>query len=355
MKRTNLAQASLLLFSNLVICGNAIAQTGLVRAANAPPTVPNVPIVAAQPPRALPAPQLAAPAPADRLPAPGTPLPPGYGMPAPAPVPLPLPPADLKTEALDRVAPLNPKEIIELRKELGARSAAMTQPLEPVGQPVRRVVKLDLTPGAAPGVIRVALSQGSVITFLDATGRPWPVKSADNFNPGGFDIATFGTNGVSIGVKSLSARNGNLAILLDGLSAPVTLAVQTGQREIDYSVEFHVQRLLPGTPAPAGATEQVLSLGSADLMNFLLNTPPKEARSLISDLPMSVSAWQISPDRMIVRTDAMVASPAWQRRQSSAMGVTVYDMPLSPVLLLAVNGDLRPVRFSGFGATKEQK
>ncbi len=270
------------------------------------------------------------------------------------PAPLPVPPADLKTEAIDRIAPLNPKEILELRKELGARAAAMNQPLEPVAKPVRRVVRLDLSPGAAPEVIRTAVSQGSVVTFLDAAGRPWPVVSADNFNPAGFDIATFGVNGVSIGVKAASARAGNIAVLLNGLQTPVTLSIQTGQREVDYGVEFHIPKMLPGQAAPVGAVEQVLSLGASDLMNFLLNTPPEHARALKADSSLA-NAWQISPDRMIVRTTGVVASPSWRRRQSSAMGVSVYDLPLTPVVLVASEGQLLPVRLSGFGATREQQ
>ena len=228
--RTRLAGPAFFLLISL--CDYTSAQNGLVRATPAQPAasaggvqLQSAPTQPAQMPAAPTAPA-----------APRQPLPAGYATGAPMPMPLPSPPADLKAEAIDRIAPLTPKEILELRKELGARGAAMTQPLEPTAKPVRRVVRLDLSPGVAPEVIRTAISQGSVITFLDAAGRPWPVLAADNFNPSGFDIATFSNNGVSIGVKSAAARAGNLAVLLEGLQIPVTLSVQTGQREVDYSV-----------------------------------------------------------------------------------------------------------------------
>jgi len=334
-------------FCILLLCDYAWSQNGMTRATPAqPPATSGVQLQAAP---AQPG-QIPAAPPA----APRQPLPAGYTPGQPMPVPLPGPPADLKAEAIDRIAPLNAKEIIELRRELGARAGAMNQPLEPTAKPVRRVVRLDLAPGVAPEVIRTAISQGSVITFLDAAGRPWPVVSADNFNPGGFDIATFGTNGVSIGVKSQTARAGNMAVLLEGLQIPVTLSIQTGQREVDYSVEFHIPKMLPGQAAPVGAVEQVLSLGAADLMNYLLSTPPEQARALVVDTSLA-RAWQVSSDRMIVRTTGVVASPPWRRRQSSALGVTVYDLPLSPVVLVASEGQLMPVRLSGFGATREQK
>jgi intracellular multiplication protein IcmK len=291
---------------------------------------------------------------------PSTVAPPHIATPGAPPMPTPLPggampaPANLKQEAIDRLAPLSPSEIIELRQELSRRAAATVQPLEPVGKPVRRFVALDITPGATPEVIRTAFSQGSVISFVDAAGRPWPVSQADNFNPTGFDAATFGPNAVSVGVRSPTSRSGSIAVLLEGLPTPLSFSVVTGQREVDYSVEVQLPRYLPGQPAPVGAVEQIRSLGAADLMNFLLNTPPREARALQSDSP-TVTAWQISPERMIVRTEAMVASPAWQRRQSSTAGVSVYDLPVTSRVLIAAQGQMMSVRVSGFTATREQK
>jgi hypothetical protein len=58
---------------------------------------------------------------------------------------------------------------------------------------------------------------------------------------------------------------------------------------------------------------------------------------------------------MIVRTEALVASPAWQRRQSSTSGVNVYDLPLTPALVVAAQGQLMNVRLSGFAGTRERR
>lgn len=267
----------------------------------------------------------------------------------------PLPtPLNLRQEALERIAPLTADEVLELRKELKRRSEALNQPLEPVGKPTRRVIPVDMSPGATPPVIRTAFGQGGVVSFVDAAGRPWPVLMVDNYNQAGFDAAAFGANGVSIGVKSAGARGTNMAVLLEGMTAPIAFTVLTGQSEVDYSVEMQVPRYVPGLPPPVGAVEQIRSLGAADLMNYLLNTPPKDARALVSDLP-NVTAWQVGADRMIVRTDALVAAPAWQRRQSSTSGVSVYDLPLTPRLVVASGGQLVNVKLSGFAGTKEQR
>lgn len=323
----------------------AHAQAGISRVGATPPVqpadAPTLPAATPQQRPQAPAQQSMMPAP---IAAPGAPLP---GGPLPAPL-------NLKQEALERSAPLTADEILEFRREMARRAQAAQQPLHPVAKPTRRFVTLDLTPGATPEVIRTAYAQGAVVSFVDAAGRPWPVAVADNFNPDGFDTAVFGTNGVSIGVKKETARAGNVAVLLEGLTTPITFSVVTGQREVDYSVEVQLARYLPGQPAPVGAVEQIRSLGAADLMNYLLNTPPKGVRPLVSDSP-NVTAWQISPERMIVRTAALVASPAWQRRQSSTSGVNVYDMPLTPALVVSAQSQLMTVRLSGFAGTKEQR
>lgn len=356
MKRT-------ILFGGLVLgCALAHAQAGIARAGGAPAAQP-APAAGtgamAQPQQAplqpLPAPVLAQPrppVPAERSQALGQQ--PGMPQPLPAGTPMLAPPADLKKEALDRIAPLTPAEIKDLRRDLNERANAMTEPMEPPAKPVRRQVRLDLSPGAAPEQVRAAFAQGSVVTFVDAAGRPWPVVHADNFAPTGFDVATFGTNGVSVGVKTQAARAGNMAVLLEGLSAPVTFGLVSGQREVDYSIEVQLPRYAPNTAPPVGAVERLPQLGADDLMNYLLNTPPREARALKVD-SAGVQAWQVGPQRMVVRAEGLLASPAWTRRQSSATGVTVYDLPLTPVVLLASQGQLATIRVSGFAATKEQR
>jgi intracellular multiplication protein IcmK len=276
-----------------------------------------------------------------------------------AAMPTPLPgsvmqPIDLKTEALEQTAPLTPQEILDLRRELEARGKAASEPLAPIGRPVRRLLPVDLSPGAPPEVVRTTFGQGTVVSFQDAAGRPWPVAHVDNFNPSAMSVALLGANGVSIGVKSARARIGNVAVLLEGMSSPVTFAVAIGQEEIDYSVELQLPRYLPGLPAPVGVVESLPSLGVAELMDYLMGTVPATSRKLSSTSP-HVQAWQINPTTMIVRTSAMLASPRYSRRQSSGNGTSVYELPVAPRLVLASEGQMQTVTVGGFEATKEAK
>ncbi len=277
------------------------------------------------------------------------------GRPA-APMPLPMAAPDLKAEALDRIAPMTPDQVRALRRDLDARTKAMQQALETQAKPVRRQVVIDLSPGATPEVIRTTFAQGSILSFVDAAGRPWNVKTVENFNPTGFDAALFGTSSVSVGVIQPSARAGNIGVLLDGVSTPLMFTFVTGQPEVDYALEVQLPRYAPGMAAPVGAVDLPPSQGASELMNYLLNTPPEAARALKTD-SSSVKAWQISPTKMIVRAEGMLVAPAFSRQQSSQTGVSVYEVPLSPHILVSLKtqNQLARISVSGLGPTVEQK
>lgn len=272
------------------------------------------------------------------------------------PMPLPLSAPNLKNEALERIAPMTPDQVRELRIDLDARTKAMQQALEVQAKPVRRQIVIDLSPGATPEVIRTAFAQGSILSFVDAAGRPWAVQAVENFNPAGFDAALFGTSSVSVGVVQPSARAGNIGILLEGVSTPLMFTFVTGQPEVDYALEVQLSRFVPGQPLPVGAVDGSPSQNVSELMGFLLNTPPESAANLKSDSP-HVKAWQISATKMIIRAEGIVVAPAFTRKQSSQSGVSVYEVPLSPHILvtLKTQNQLARVSISGLSATVEQK
>lgn len=286
-------------------------------------------------------------------------------MPQPRPTPLPGQPLNLsgggappvvaptigiRDEALNKIAPLTVEETLQIREELLRRRQAAQQPIEPVAKPVRRSIALDLSPTAAPEVIRMAMGQGTILAFYDAAGRPWPVTLGDGYSPKQLDVSMFGTNGLSMGLKSSLGGRTNVAVLLEGLDTPVVLSVLPAREDADVALEVQVPRYNPNLPAPVSAAQTMASLNAAELLDFLTGTPPKSARAL-NTTSAAVKAWQTSSNRMIVRTAALVAAPAWTRRQSSGTGVTVYELPLSPVVTVAVDGALSMVRVEGFAGT----
>lgn len=267
---------------------------------------------------------------------------------SPMPTPMPTPKLDLVREATDMIAPLTPQEVLRLRKEMKARAEAANQPISPLAKPVIRVARVDIGPGAVPELIRVTLTEGATVSFMDAGGRPWKVDGADNFNPTGLDIGRAGEHGIVISAKA-AETSGNISVRLVGLPSPIPLKVMAGPgvRDVDYAVDMQVPRFLPGAPAPLGAVASQLSLGIDDLINYLLKTPPKEARPLTLDGLPGGMAWQVPSGRVILRTNQMVASPNYSRRQSSFDGMTVYDLPATPYVLVSMDGRLAHVRVNG--------
>lgn len=272
------------------------------------------------------------------------------------PVPVPLAPPNLRNEALERLAPMTPEEVLGLRRDLDARSKAMQQALEVQAKPVRRQVMLDLSPGSTPEVVRTTFAQGSILSFVDAAGRPWSVTAVENFNPAGFDAALFGTNSVSVGVLQPQARAGNIAVLVEGVATPLMFTFVTGQPEVDYALEVQLPLYVPGLPPPVGALQVMPSQNVGQLMDFLMGTPPRLAQSLKTNASQ-VKAWQISPTKMIVRVEGIVVDPPFSRHQASQSGVGVYEVPLTSSILVSLKtqNQLSKVAITGLSATLEQK
>lgn len=269
---------------------------------------------------------------------------------------MPVPGSELVRDAINMVAPLDADQIRTVRKELQRRASAGTEPIAPQAKPSSRVASIDLSPGATPELVRISMSEGAVVSFIDAAGRPWNVKKADSFNPNGLDIALFGDNSISVASK-MDQAVGNVAVLLDGMSSPLTFRVISGHaasRELDYSVVMQLPRYLPGQPVPVGQIASQPSLGVDELMDYLLRTPPRGAKALkVDGLPGSM-AWQTPSGRIMLRTDKMVLSPNWKRRQAGTDGVAVYDLSVTPFVLVSDEGRMVNVKISGFSINQQE-
>jgi intracellular multiplication protein IcmK len=280
------------------------------------------------------------------------------GMPAGAPpMPTPLPPRDLVQSSLDQTAPLTPDEIRRFLKELSARNQAGMENLtdRPPAKPVTSVEALDLSPGATPPVVRVAMGQGAVISFADAAGRPWPIADDLNFNASAFEVKLIGPHLYTI--KLNRPGPANITVVLKDLPRPVVITALPATDEADYLKEFTIPRFLGNQPPPtvaASVTSGALALNAPELLNYLYRTPPKEAKTLgVVGMP-GVMAWQNSSTTMVVRTAGLLVIPAWKRRHSSTDGVAVYEVPLSPVVTIAQDGLQHRVAVNGFVVTSSK-
>jgi intracellular multiplication protein IcmK len=262
---------------------------------------------------------------------------------------VPSPRTDLINEALEQTAPLTREELLAFRKELEERGKGLTERAagRPAPRPSAQIFQIDLSAAAvsAPPVVRVTPGQGAVVSFLDASGAPWPIQLADNANAdGGIVVQKFTNHQLSVFVRNHAAM-GNVLVALQGLPTAVSFTVVSGQDLTDYQVQLVVPRFKDGPPAHVISSGSVPALGTADLFDYLLRTPPTNAKPLkVEGLPGTV-AWQTGPSKMVVRTQALIAEAM---RHFALDGTGVYEVRLSPLVLGTVNGRFVELRISGF-------
>ena len=269
--------------------------------------------------------------------------------PAPTPMPSPAMGPALINEALDNTNPLTSDEVRTLRRELEVRKGALTENISGRAppRPTTSIFNLDLSPGVTPPVVRVEVGQGSIVSFLDAAGRPWPARVADNFSPSVLTLSQFTEHQLSIGTTSGIPINAGVAVALEGVPVAITFSVISGQPVVDTQVHMVIPQYRNGAPPGVGVLRGEPSLTAGDLMSYLLRTPPVGARKLTVDGLPGALAWQVSPNRMVLRVKEMVASGAF-RVQGIGDGTFAYELPLSPQVRVVQGDRFSSIRISGF-------
>lgn len=259
---------------------------------------------------------------------------------------------NLVNETIDQVAPLTADEVIKLRKELTTRQKALTENVSgrAPAKTSTQIYNIDLSPGAVPPVVRIEVAQGSIISFLDATGKPWPARVADNFAPKLLTVSQFTEHQLSVGTGSSNPINVSVAVALEGLPTAITFSVISGQSKVDSQVHMVIPKYRDGAPPEVGALRGQPSLNSRDLLSFLLRTPPQDAKPLTVEGVPGVLAWQIAKDRMVVRSANKVVSGYFRAQgpQGLGDGTEVYEMPLSPQVSFIYNDRMVSAKVSGF-------
>jgi intracellular multiplication protein IcmK len=272
----------------------------------------------------------------------------GAGQSAPNPTKYTKP--DLLEMAVDATIPMTPAQMKSFMEKLLENQRAISANITGTAPPraITSVEQVDLSPGATPPVIRLALGQGSTLSFMDAAGRPWPIADNLNFNGRAYNAQLLAPH--LYAVTLLSKEIANLSIVLKGLPRPIVITVVPALDETDYLKEYTIPKFLDGLPPAsiaASAKDGAQSFNSAELLDFLYRTPPKDAKSLTVKGLSDVMAWQTGSGKMVVRTSGMLVIPAFLRRHTSA-DVSVFELPLSPVVSITQNGSLHRVSIQGY-------
>ncbi|MEQ1966200.1 DotH/IcmK family type IV secretion protein [Xenorhabdus nematophila] len=240
--------------------------------------------------------------------------------------------------AKQMISPLSPQEVITLRQlqDRMSRAAAYT-PVSLI--PKISSLTLDLSTGSAIPVVRVAPGQGSLVTFEDITGQPWPLASEPINSDPSFAVTWF-TDTHTIHIQPTKGYgNGNIAVVLRDLPTPIAIVLANGEPESNKKTRTFDQRISFRIPArgPNAKKHPITHLSKIgiydeELQSLLDGIPPKNAQLLKTD-NTQLSVWKME-NKLYIRT-RLEAKSIFSKTLSSSDGTHVYEMDLTPFITLS--------------------
>ena len=256
----------------------------------------------------------------------------------------------IKEEAFKRLleskVPLQPEQIIKLNQEIDkSHKANRVSPTTPP-QPISSTITIDLSPGTPPPLVRLATGFVSSLVFVDSTGQPWPVADYSLGNPQDINIQWDKKTNALFIQSTAPYVTANLAVRLAKLDTPIMISLVTGQRYVDYRVDFQIRANGPNALPSVGESNYSNFVMPPSLLKVLDGIPPENSK----ELQVSGSfgrAWFYN-GKIIFRTNLVVLSPAWNATVSSADGTKVYEFMQTPLILASKDGKTIKIEISGF-------
>ena len=258
------------------------------------------------------------------------------------PAGLPLPPLpnlpEVNRAAFDSARsssfPLTPEQIEILRRADLATERSASQ--GPAPTPVSSAVVADLSPGAFAPVVR--LSEGTVtsLIFVDPTGAPLNITNVAVGGNKDHYAVTPPSEAVGLNVLKMSPLlpfvRGSLSVSIEGVAAPVSLTLLSGQREVDFRVDVRVR----GGNLGGRVLRQGGGMAEVRAVDQFLVGSPSDARLLrSSSAEVQAFAWR---GRYYVRSMRRLLSPAFLDSTGSADGTLVFEIPPAAALVM-LSGD----------------
>lgn len=144
----------------------------------------------------------------------------------------------------EKVAPLTPEQITEIRKLLDQIEQSKNQPLKDVEFDIRtEYIDLD---ASKPVEINVAKGYVSSIQFYDETGAPWPIEGELIGNQNAFSKHTMGERNhvASFQVKQEFSES-NALVNLKGFDSTIVIKLVGGNDKFDSRLTVKIPKLGP--------------------------------------------------------------------------------------------------------------
>ncbi len=212
---------------------------------------------------------------------------------------------------------------------------------------IKRSLAIDPeNPQSFPEII-VANGFDSIVTFWDASGKPWPVEYFGNGNKNQFtvlqpqDISS--KNMITISSSKNFSRT-TLTVKFLNETSPLVIQLATsdikGSDEADGIVSIRLQKRGPMAteidPVIIDKSSRESVATSNIMLKFLDNLPPKKA--VLVNLPDSsneLKVWSYN-DEVFIRTKHNLIWPPAQSVQNGEGEVKVYKTTVSPMIRLSM-------------------
>lgn len=240
-------------------------------------------------------------------------------------------------QLLNSYFPLTPDQIHAFKNEVAVQQQANATPPGPSpAEGTSSIIPVTLKPGGIMPIIRIGQGMITSLVFTDAGGKVWPITSFSIGDPSSYNVQWDKTSGVlMIQGQKLYAQT-NIAVMLQGMTVPVTLNLLIGQKSWDYLDYIQLDQLQPGDPNANGPLPQAPLF----LTNLLNGIPPQGATPLnISDSSLA-QVWSYQ-GHYIMLSKATLLSPAWLSR-ADGPGPTplhAYSLPTAPELIVSNMGN----------------
>jgi intracellular multiplication protein IcmK len=234
---------------------------------------------------------------------------------------------------VSQLLPMTPSQIAKLRDVFtDTQKAAATPPGVPP-KPTSTSLLVNLSPQAAPPVIRLGAGYITSLVFIDSTGQPWPIAAYSVGDPSSFNVQ-WDRKGNTLLVQSMTFyKRSNLAVILRDLNTPVMVTLISGQEAVDYRVDLRV----PGIGPNAIYVQNGIPDATNPILFDVLNGVPPKGSKELKVSGGDCQAWLLE-NKLYLRTNLNITSPGWQSIMSSVDGTHAYQLQPSPVLLALKNG-----------------
>lgn len=240
-------------------------------------------------------------------------------------------------QSVGATMPLTPDQIRALRKYVDDIRAATAEPPKSPGAPEVSSAMISLEPGIKPQVLRLEEGISTTIVFQDATGAPWPVKSAITGNKEFWSVENeAGSNIVVISPLSTYAHS-NLVVQLQGAPAPVIMTLKSGYHD---KVHYRFDALVQGRGPNASTLSLDLGRGpvmTSEMISLQDGVPPEGAVRLRVSGAEDVQAWKLN-GKLYLRTRLQLQTPEPARTGASPDGMRIYELEETPVVFLMRQG-----------------